>query len=163
MRAYSTNKTSVNLSHAWFPGDLEGDGDGIMANERCSRGSLSRHSAGQPIDADDIGKSEIYNSHTLGELPRLSSASSLAMSDSFGTFDAMTGAFLYIIRNARLDSVGQSQSCVVSKLLRILILETDRLSEASLMRDEFSVSRDAGVLAAIRVRVDIIGHARNNM
>ena len=61
-----------------------------------------------------------------------------------------------IIRNARIESVCKSQSCMVSKLRIMLFQERTRA-------EELGAGKRRATARALRVRVQLIGHARNNM
>ena len=75
-----------------------------------------------------------------------------------------------IIRNARIDNVGESQTCMVSKL-RIIWKQT--VGSRALLRTASSAVGTAAGRArlaftesterALRVRLQLIGHARNNI
>ena len=62
----------------------------------------------------------------------------------------------HIIRNARIAIVCKSQSCMVSKLRIMLFQERTRA-------EELGAGKRRATARALRVRVQLIGHARNNM
>ena len=66
-----------------------------------------------------------------------------------------------IIRNARIESVGKSQSCMVSKLR--IIWKRTRIVVAFNNVVAIMWRRRRKVRKRVRVRVDIIVHARINM